>query len=51
MIKVIKRRKVGRGFLGVLKVILVRKKQGKKLTAIFYYRMNTDVLKTAQTGN
>lgn len=48
-IKVIKERKVWRRFLGVLKVILAGKRQGKKLTAIFNYRMNADVPKTTLT--
>lgn len=45
--KVIKDRKVGRRFIGVLKVTLAGKGQGKKLTATFNDRTNADVLKAA----
>lgn len=31
-------------------MILAGKRQGKKLTGIFDYRMNADVLKTTLTG-
>lgn len=49
-LKVIKEKKVGRRFIGVLKVILAGKGQRKKLTATFNDRMNADgVLKAAVT--
>lgn len=45
----IKERKARRRFIGVLKVILAGKKQGKKLMATFNGRMNADMLKAAIT--
>lgn len=45
----IKERKVGRIFLGMLKVMLAGKKEGKKLTATFSERVHADVLKATLT--
>jgi len=46
---VIKERKEGRRFIGMLEVILAGKRQGRKLTVTFSEKMNADMPKATVT--